>query len=537
MLRLPAGARKVNERLFEPFRALESAGGIGCRRLGHALGEGWRHGPCGNFALNESQPCDRGAPEIGIDSPAEGAAFVLQEHGRAGFRFEGQDSAGRPFAQAHRPREARNLWAHNFNPAQDERWIAKAGSLERRGGDGAKAALDRFGPIASRGLGRVRFFGWTLRHAGSLCFLTSMPNARRATQRSASPAARLLTWYDSYRRELPWRARGGEKADPYRVWLSEIMLQQTTGVAVASYYREFLARWPTVEALAAAPLDDVLAAWAGLGYYARARNLHRTAQTVATEHRGKFPRTAERQLPGIGPYTAGAIAAIAFDAREAAVDANAERVLARFFAVEKPLPIAKPKLRTLGQSLVPEKRAGDFAQALMDLGATICTSRRPSCANCPWAEDCVGRARGVAENLPIKAERAARPLRRGAAFVARDAKGAVLLVKRPEKGLLGGMLQPPLGPWAESFPTTETARVQAPFDAEWRKRAGIVRHGFTHFELEVEVYFAKLAKRPKVDGNWVPQDELRTSALPTVMRKILAHALDDGGPLFAGTAD
>jgi A/G-specific adenine glycosylase len=345
----------------------------------------------------------------------------------------------------------------------------------------------------------------------------------------------LLTWYDVHRRELPWRAQTGETADPYRVWLSEIMLQQTTVVAVASYYRAFLARWPTVESLAAAPLDDVLAAWAGLGYYARARNLHRAAKDVAKEFGGKFPRSAEglRKLPGIGPYTAGAISAIAFDACEAAVDANAERVLARYFAVEEPLPVAKTKLRTLGQSLVPEKRAGDFAQALMDLGALICTPRRPACTNCPWADDCVGCARGIAETLPVKAERAVRPLRRGAAFVASDAKGAVLLMKRPENGLLGGMLQPPLGPWAEKFPSGRAALAQAPFDADWRKRAGIVRHGFTHFELEIEVYAATLAKRPKIAGQWIPQDALRAAALPTVMRKIVAHALDEGGPLFS----
>ncbi|MGD0142587.1 MAG: A/G-specific adenine glycosylase [Rhizomicrobium sp.] len=353
-------------------------------------------------------------------------------------------------------------------------------------------------------------------------------------QKIAAPAARLLAWYDAHRRELPWRARAGETADPYRVWLSEIMLQQTTVVAVAAYYREFLARWPTVEALAAAPLDDVLAAWAGLGYYARARNLHRAAQMVAQEFGGTFPVTADalRKLPGIGPYTAGAISAIAFDAREAAVDANAERVLARFFAVEEPLPGAKPKLRTLGQSLVPAKRAGDFAQALMDLGALICTPRRPACPDCPWTDDCAGRARGIAERLPQKAERAVRPLKRGAAFVARDRKGAVLLVKRPEKGLLGGMLQPPLGPWAEDFPSVKAALVQAPFAAQWRKHAGIVRHGFTHFELEIEVYSAALPKRPRTEGRWIAEDALRQAALPTVMRKIVAHALDDGGPLF-----
>ncbi len=361
-----------------------------------------------------------------------------------------------------------------------------------------------------------------------------MPKARPTTQSLTPPSVRLLAWYNVHRRELPWRAKRGATADPYRVWLSEIMLQQTTVVAVAAYYREFLRRWPTVEKLAAAPLDDVLAAWAGLGYYARARNLHRAAQQVARELGGEFPRTAEalRALPGIGPYTAGAIAAIAFDAREAAVDANAERVLARYFAVEAPLPGAKTELRARGQSLVPDARAGDFAQALMDLGALVCTPRRPDCPNCPWSDDCRGRARGIAENLPVKAAKRARPLKRGAAFVARDRSGAVLLVKRPEDGLLGGMLQPPLGSWAAEFPSTKAALLQAPFRAEWQKRAGIVRHGFTHFELEVEVYVARVAKRPKNDGRWIAEDALGRAALPTVMRKIVAHALDEGGPLF-----
>ncbi|HEV2560622.1 MAG TPA: A/G-specific adenine glycosylase [Rhizomicrobium sp.] len=390
----------------------------------------------------------------------------------------------------------------------------------------------------------------------------------------ASPAKKLLAWYDRHHRELPWRAKRGERADPYRVWLSEIMLQQTTVQAVGPYFKKFLTRWPNVKKLAAAPLDDVLAAWAGLGYYARARNLHRAAKVVAEELGGKFPQTAAelQKLPGIGHYTAGAIAAIAFDEREAAVDANAERVIARLYAVDEPLPAAKVKLRALTQSLVPEKRAGDFAQALMDLGATICTPKRPACNNCPWNEECEARKRGIQETLPVKGAKAIRPLRRGAAFVARDAKGAVLLVKRPEKGLLGSMLQPPLGPWTENFPSKKEALLQAPFEAEWKKLNGIVRHGFTHFELEIEVYAASTlspvggegrvrgslnerkstGKKRKTsnssangeipltltlspeggEGIWVAQSELGSVALPTVMRKIIAHALSDSGPLF-----
>ena len=346
----------------------------------------------------------------------------------------------------------------------------------------------------------------------------------------------MLAWYDIHRRVLPWRARAGRRADPYHVWLSEIMLQQTTVQAVGAYYKKFLNLWPDVGALAAAKQEDVLGAWAGLGYYARARNLHAAAKIVAGEMGGRFPDTAEglRALPGVGEYTAGAISAIAYDERQSAMDANAERVIARLYAVREAMPKAKVKLRALNQALVPEKRAGDFVQALMDLGSAICTPKRPACKNCPWQKDCAAYALGIQEELPVKAPKALRPLKRGAAFVARDPTGAVLLVKRPEKGLLGAMLQPPLGPWAEKFPSKAKAMKQAPFKADWKKRGGIVRHGFTHFELEIEVYSATLSKRPRTVGIWVESDVLPSAALPTVMRKIIDHAQD--GPLFAQTS-
>jgi A/G-specific adenine glycosylase len=348
-------------------------------------------------------------------------------------------------------------------------------------------------------------------------------------------SVKLLAWYDRHRRVLPWRAPKGARAEPYHVWLSEIMLQQTTVQAVGSYYRKFLERWPTVDALAAAKQDDVLAAWAGLGYYARARNLHAAAKCVSREMGGKFPATAEglRALPGVGAYTAGAIAAIAYDERQAAMDANAERVLARLYAVTTPMPKAKAALHDHAMALVP-KRAGDFAQALMDLGSAICTPKRPACPNCPWTDACLARKKGIQETLPVKAPKAVRPLKRGAAFVARDPAGAVFLVRRPEKGLLASMLEPPQGPWGERFPSTAEARAFAPFAAGWRKRAGLVRHGFTHFELEVEVYFADLPRRPaKPGGQWIFAEKLGEVALPTVMRKIVEHGLDAGGPLFA----
>jgi A/G-specific adenine glycosylase len=313
------------------------------------------------------------------------------------------------------------------------------------------------------------------------------------------------------------------------------MLQQTTVQAVTGYYRKFLARWPNVKALAKAPLDDVLTAWAGLGYYARARNLHKTAQFVANELGGRFPSTMEglRALPGIGAYTAGAIAAIAYDLPEAAMDANAERVIARLFAVEEPLPKAKEKIRAFGQSLVPQKRAGDFAQALMDLGSAICAPKRPACMSCPLFDDCEARKLGIQESLPAKGAKVVRPLRRGAAFVARDPSGAVLLMRRPESGLLGGMMQPPLGPWTDKFPSKTEAMKQAPFDANWKKRLGVVRHGFTHFELEIEVYAAELSGRPETEGRWIKN--FSDTALPTLMRKIIEHAPDRGGSLFPQT--
>jgi A/G-specific adenine glycosylase len=345
----------------------------------------------------------------------------------------------------------------------------------------------------------------------------------------------MLDWYDLHRRDLPWRARPGETIDPYRVWLSEIMLQQTTVQAVAGYFRKFLSRWPTVEALAAASLDDVLAAWAGLGYYARARNLHKAAKVVSEEHGGRFPSSTEalRELPGVGAYTAGAIAAIAFDRREAAMDANAERVVARLFGIRDALPGAKAELLRLGSKLVPHKRAGDFVQALMDLGALICTVKRPACARCPWSDICEARRLGIQETLPVKAEKTDRPLKRGVAFVARDKTGAALLVKRPEKGLLGGMLQPPQGPWEGKFPSKEGALLQAPFRANWKKLSGVVRHGFTHFELELEVWTAENVSHPRgLAGEWVRPEDFHAVALPTLMRKVLAHAIPDQGPLF-----
>jgi A/G-specific adenine glycosylase len=344
----------------------------------------------------------------------------------------------------------------------------------------------------------------------------------------------LLTWYARERRHLPWRAAPGESQDPYKVWLSEIMLQQTTVKAVLPRYALFLRRWPDVETLAAAELGEVLSAWAGLGYYARARNLHACARELVERHGGEFPATeAElRKLPGIGGYTAAAIAAIAFGARATPVDGNIERVVARLFAVTTPLPAVTTEIAALAESLTPVARPGDFAQAMMDLGALICTPRRPACGLCPLRADCRAYAEGLAETLPYREEKGERPVRRGVAFVAFRSDGAVLLRERPLRGLLGGMLETPSSPWTTAKPNAKTTRDHAPLDADWRKVPGLVAHTFTHFHLELDVYRAAIgsdaALRPEAEPErcrWLKPRDLAGAALPSVMRKVIAHAL------------
>jgi A/G-specific adenine glycosylase len=346
-------------------------------------------------------------------------------------------------------------------------------------------------------------------------------------ERVRPDAAVLLQWYDRHRRALPWRAAKGESADPYRVWLSEIMLQQTTVKAVAPYYARFLQRFPTVAQLAAAPLEDVLRLWAGLGYYARARNLHACARAVAQQHGGRFPDSEAglRELPGVGPYTAAAIAAIAFDRHASPVDGNIERVIARLFAVEEELPGAKPRIRACAEQLTPSRRAGDFAQAMMDLGATICTPKSPACVICPWTAACAARARGDQESFPRKAAKKSGALRRGAAFVALRADGHILLRTRPEKGLLGGMTEVPTTEWTHAFDEA-AALQQAPLPGAWRRLPGVVAHTFTHFPLELAVYAAHIpapARAPR-GMRWVKLVELAQAALPSLMRKVMVHA-------------
>lgn len=330
-------------------------------------------------------------------------------------------------------------------------------------------------------------------------------------------AARLLDWYDTHARDLPWRVPPGQSSkgirpDPYLVFLSEIMLQQTGVTVVRDYFNVFRTRWPDVNALAAAEDPEVMAEWAGLGYYARARNLLKAAREVASAHSGRFPESeaALRTLPGIGPYTSAAIAAIAFDQPANVVDGNVERVVSRLFAVRDPLPAAKPHLKTLADQLRPSARHGDYAQALMDLGATICTPRSPKCTSCPLAGDCKARAKGIEATLPARTRKPAKPTRYGTAWLARRPDGAILVVERPPKGLLGGMLALPSSDWTETPPNATP-----PLEADWQTSPAPVKHTFTHFHLELTVAAAEV---PGTKGDF---RTLSPNALPSVMRKAL----------------
>ncbi len=335
----------------------------------------------------------------------------------------------------------------------------------------------------------------------------------------------LLAWYDRHARDLPWRVppagrAAGIRPDPYRVWLSEVMLQQTTVAAVRDYFHRFTTRWPDVAALAAAPDGEVMGEWAGLGYYARARNLLKCARAVAADHGGRFPETREGllALPGIGPYTASAIAAIAFDESATVVDGNVERVMARLHAVETALPRAKKELTALAAALTPDDRPGDYAQAVMDLGATICTPRNPACGICPWSAPCRARAQGIAADLPRKAAKVPKPTRFGIAYLARRDDGAWLLERRPDSGLLGGMLGWPGSDWSDA-PSDAP-----PIKADWQDAGAEVRHTFTHFHLRLALRVARVdADARPARGHFIDQADFRPGDLPTVMRK--AHDL------------
>ncbi|MEM7076408.1 MAG: A/G-specific adenine glycosylase [Pseudomonadota bacterium] len=342
-------------------------------------------------------------------------------------------------------------------------------------------------------------------------------------------STRLLDWYDTHARDLPWRVPPEEVArgirpDPYAVWISEIMLQQTTVAAVRGYFERFMSLWPSVGDLAAADDDAVMGEWAGLGYYARARNLLKCARTIVDSHDGVFPDTSDKlqELPGIGPYTAAAIAAIAFGRPTTVVDGNVERVMARLYEVHTPLPAAKPELTEHAASLTPQGRPGDYAQAVMDLGATICTPKSPACGICPWLSPCRARRSGTQAQLPAKIPKKSKPVRHGIAYVAQRADGAWLLERRPQTGLLGGMLGWPGSDWNEA-PTPAP-----PIKTAWHDTGAEARHTFTHFHLRLRVFVAQVPVEACADvGQFVPGSAFQRAQLPTVMRKVFDLAASE----------
>jgi len=356
--------------------------------------------------------------------------------------------------------------------------------------------------------------------------------ARGESLRNLDLSRALLSWYDANAREMPWRVGPHDRArgirpQPYRVWLSEVMLQQTTTATVDAYFRRFIARWPDVDALAAAPNQAVMAEWAGLGYYARARNLLKCARIVSGQFQGRFPDNYDQLigLPGIGPYTAAAIAAIAFERRECVVDGNVERVMARYHGVQETLDIAKPRLVQLAEQHTPSQRVGDYVQAVMDLGATLCSPRSPQCRACPLNAACRANRLGIAEQLPHRLPKTPKPTRHGIAYLARRADGAWLLERRPDHGLLGGMLGWPGADWGD------VPREAAPLTAQWHQPDIEVRHVFTHFSLRLALRVATVGQDATPDvGVFTPQSDFERTDLPTVMRKaydIATNYLDD----------
>jgi A/G-specific adenine glycosylase len=350
--------------------------------------------------------------------------------------------------------------------------------------------------------------------------MNTMLNPSAIDGKPRALAARVLEWWDLHRRALPWRAPAGAAADPYRVWLSEILLQQTTAAGAAPYFLDFVARWPDVASLAAAPLDDVMRAFAGLGYYTRARNLHACAREVAARG-GVFPRKEVEllALPGVGPYTAAAVAAIAFGEPAAPVDGNIARVLSRLHAFATPVAANRPAIEAAARDLTPRDRPGDFAQAMMDIGATICRPRNPACLACPLREGCAAARTAAPEDFPPRAVKKANPARVGAAFYARRADGAFLARRRPPKGLLGSTMELPGGAWGPGD-IADVGPAGAPFAARWRRLPGAVEHVFTHFALKLALFVSEADFAAAPEGLvWIAREDIAASGFSTLMRK------------------
>ena len=480
--------------------------------------------PRGNGALVQFHPRHRPKSEVGVDSLDQHRLQMLERERERAVLDPEMEGAVAPGAARVDDllgrREAPDVLADDGRPFRDDGRIGKPAASESSPRDFGDLRRDRRWAAAPSALVHLPVSVAVLGD-GMIQRMGEQPRMKAAALRR-----RLLAWYDLKRRSLPWRAAPGAKPDPYRVWLSEIMLQQTTVAAVIPYFERFLRRWPRVEDLGHATQDDVLRLWQGLGYYARARNLHRCAQEIVTTCGGRFPDTEEglRRLPGVGAYTAAAIASIAFGRKAMPVDGNVIRVIARLHAVASPLPGALPEIAALANELASERRAGDLAQALMDLGATVCAPRAPACDVCPWRNACRAWGR-TPEAYPVKVRPPRPPTKRGIVFWAERADGSVLIRRRPERGLLGGMMEFPSTEWRPRRWRVEEAMPFAPVEAKWQRLPGLVRHGFTHFRLELAVLKARVNGSSAPKGTWVAIDRLADEALPTLMRKVAAQVL------------
>ena len=501
------------------------------------FGRNWRGAALfldrGQRTLPEGDLADTPPAEMGVDPGHDhrGAVLRLEREGAFDPQHEGRRNIrrigialrgpGRPL-QFDRPRVTRKRLTDDGRPVGDQAPLAQASRGQRLGDQSGREFSQPLGAAASalhhcfggrrekRGLGVQR--------------MSANVSAPASEAKRKAIVARTLSWWDRRRRPLAWRAGPGETPDPYRVWLSEVLLQQTTAQAATPYYQAFIAKWPRVQDLAAAPLEAVISAFAGLGYYSRARNLHACAKEIARRG-GRFPaeEASLRALPGVGAYTAAAIAAIAFGRKTLPVDGNIARVLARLIALEEPIARARGEIAAAARALAPAERAGDFAQALMDIGAILCRPRNADCGACPLAEDCAAFRAGIPDSYPRRAEAKPKPRRQGAAFFARRFDGAFLARRRPPHGLLASTVELPGAPWTEK--AVDGGLAGAPVAAPWRRLPGEVEQVFTHFALKLTVYAAEFEGVAPPGCFWVAPDAVGAAGFSSLMRKAVEHAL------------
>jgi A/G-specific adenine glycosylase len=506
-----------------------SFGGIGRDRRRATLVLRWRQ-----RTLAESDLVDASPAEMRVRPSHDHRGAVLRLKRESAFDPKHQSGGsdrgvGIAFGDPRRPLQldrsgmTREPFADNCRPIGDQTGLTQAARGERLGDQPGRKFSQRLGAASARLHHRFDMGGEDARDG--VKGMSANVSALASEAKRKAIVARTLDWWDRCRRTLAWRAQPGETPEPYRVWLSEVLLQQTTAQAATPYYQAFIAKWPTVEDLAAAPVDAVMSAFAGLGYYSRARNLHACAKEIARRG-GRFPseEAGLRELPGVGSYTAAAVAAIAFNRQTAPVDGNIARVLGRLIALEKPIARARGEIAAAARALAPSDRAGDFAQALMDIGATLCRPRNPTCGSCPLGQNCAAFRAGTPEAYPRRADAKERPRRQGAVFFARRSDGAFLARRRPPRGLLASTVELPGTAWTNKGPNGALVGA-APVIARWRRLPGAVEQVFTHFALSLTVYAAEFDGAAPAGCFWVAPNAIAAAGFSSMMRKAVEHAL------------